>query len=133
MKTHDTRAFANQLLICLLVTIGFGGSVGLGTVWMRHRISALANANRLLLADIANIERSISRVDADTALEQDSERLRLRNDEWHLGLVPPNDPQVHVFAVNESPQRLLLERNNRDLYREDASPTIKLPLAALNR
>jgi hypothetical protein len=133
MKTHDTRAFANQLLICLLVTIGFGGSVGLGTVWMRHRISALANANRKLLSDIADVQREISVAEAETALEKDPDQLRRRNAQWHLGLVPVNDPQVHVFAVNESPQRLLLERNNRDLYREDASPAIKLPLAALNR
>ncbi|HVS54413.1 MAG TPA: hypothetical protein VHD62_18800 [Opitutaceae bacterium] len=133
MKTTDTHAFANQLLVCLLVTIGFGGSIGLGTVWMRHQISLTADANRRILAQIADVERMISRTTADADAERDPERLRQRNAEWRLGLVPCSSPEVHVLAVTENAQRALLERNNRDLYRDDAPASIKLPLAALSR
>ena len=36
MKKTDTHAFVNQLLVYTLVMICFSGSIGLGTVWLRH-------------------------------------------------------------------------------------------------
>ena len=55
----NSHAFVNQLVVCLLVTMTFGGSIGLGTVWMRHQISVTANTNRQLAAKIDDVERRI--------------------------------------------------------------------------
>ena len=52
-------AFANQLLLCVLVTFCTGGSIGLAAVWLRHQISVTAKANRDLAADVARHERLI--------------------------------------------------------------------------
>src|SRR5262245_51538358 len=57
---NSTRAFANQLLVCLLVTICFGGTAAVGLVWLRHQISITANNNRALAARLREIERQVA-------------------------------------------------------------------------
>ena len=54
---QNSQAFVNQIVVCLLVTICLGGSVGLGTVYMRHQISSTANVNRQLTTEIAELRR----------------------------------------------------------------------------
>jgi hypothetical protein len=117
----NTQAFVNQLLICLLVTMTFGGSIGLGTVWVRHQNSLTAKANRDLAARIAEIER---RSDEMTTLIQGEQRpdiLRRRNTEMRLGLVPMNE--VDVIHVAENVTDRLVERANRELYNTDRART----------
>ena len=131
MKRNDTHAFVNQLLVCLLVTICLGGSVGLGTVWMRHQISVTANANRLLVARIAEVERHLAETTAFVATEQGLDVLRRRNAEWHLGLAPVNEAQV--ARVPDDPVMRLAERRNRDLFLPDrTSPMIAFRVASKN-
>jgi len=131
MKRNDTHAFVNQLLVCLLVTICLGGSVGLGTVWMRHQISVTANANRLLVARIAEVERHLAETTALVATEQGLDVLRRRNAEWHLGLAPVNEAQV--ARVSDDPVMRLAERRNRDLFLPDrTSPMIAFRVASKN-
>ena len=48
MNKHVPHAFVNQLLVYALVLIGFGGSMGMGAVWLRHQMSVTAEANRRL-------------------------------------------------------------------------------------
>ena len=116
MKTSDTQAFVNQLLICFLVTICAGGSIGLGTVWMRNQISVVANANRALAAQIVDVERRVAATKSLVDVEQSQEMLRQRNAEWHLGLVLVSDSQV--ISVSEDPTRALVARGNRGLFND---------------
>lgn len=116
---NNSHAFVNQLLVCLLVTIGFGGSVGLGTVWMRHQISMTANTNRKLEAQVIKLERSIADVTTAIESEQSPELLRQLNDTWALGLVPVTEAQkIHV---TEDPVRRLAARGNRELFGDPAA------------
>jgi hypothetical protein len=116
---RNSQAFVNQLLVCLLVTICFGGSIGLGTVWMRHQISVTAKANNTLLAKIEEAKRAIEDKTALIEMAQRPDELRRLNVEHRLGLVPMNE--VEVKHVAEDP----LERMARRL--EDAVLTDRAP------
>lgn len=107
MRRND-HAFVNQLLMCLLVSICFGGSIGLGTVWMRQQISQTANTNRQLAAQTDELKRRIDEVGAQIEREQNPDLLRRRNEAWNLGLVPVSDAQV--MHVTENPIARLMQR-----------------------
>ena len=130
MKSNHTHAFANQLLVCLLVALGFGGSIGLGTVWMRHQISITANHNRELAARIASLERRIAETTTAIEGEQGSEVLRRRNAEFHLGLAPASDQQV--VRVTEEDMIRHTAMRNRDFFKDTAAPAVKFTLALKN-
>ena len=87
MKTSSTHAFVNQLLVYTLVMIGFSGSIGLGTVWLRHQISLTANATKVLDARIAELDRQVDETTTAIETERDPQVLLQRNADWHLGLV----------------------------------------------
>lgn len=122
MKTlrNNRRAFANQLFIGVLVTLCCGGSVGLGTVWMRHQISVTARVNRGLEANLAEIERHSLEADAAIETEQNYDRLRRRNEDWRLGLAPMSDAQVAVLPVGGDPVRAMAARANQELFTDVA-------------
>ncbi len=131
MKTSDTHAFVNQLLVCLLVTLGCTGSVGMGIVWMRHQISVTANTDRILAARLVEIERRCDETKALVAAEQDPDVLRRRNAEWHLGFVPVSDQQVVRFT--QDPVQELAARRNADLFTNDrARPVVSFQVAQRN-
>jgi hypothetical protein len=118
-------AFINQIALWLILTIGLGGTAGLGVVWMRHKISTTANHVRKLTAEKAEVERLISEKSAFIASEQRPNLLRKLNDEFRLGLVPMSD----VTMFNESSEaaiRGLVERATRDLMERPPSVTLKL-------
>ena len=79
MKTSSTQAFVNQLLVYTLVMICFSGSIGLGTVWMRHQISLTANATKVLDARITEVERHLFETTTAIETERDPEVLLRRN------------------------------------------------------
>ena len=64
MQKKDTHAFVNQLLVYTLVMFLFSGSIGLGTVWMRHQISLTANAAKVLDGKVTGMERLINETHA---------------------------------------------------------------------
>lgn len=107
----NSQAFVNQLLVCLLVTMTFGGSLGLGTVWMRHQISVTAKANRALLAEISEVNRRSDDIEARIRSEQRPELLRQLNLEFRLGLAPMNE--VPIVHVTENVTQRMVERANR--------------------
>lgn len=121
MNQRANHAFVNQLLIYTLVMIGFSGSIGLGTVWIRHQISVTANATRQIEARIAEIERHIAETTTQIASEQTPDVLARRNVEWRLGLVPPRELQV--ARVIGSPERRLAARRNSELFTDAAMIT----------
>jgi hypothetical protein len=116
----NAHAFANQLFVCLLVTIFCGGSIGLGTVWMRHQISVTANANRVLAARLAEFERHIAETKTLIERAQRPDELRRLNADFRLGLAPVSEAQV--MHVTEDPVRRLAARANRDLFGELPAP-----------
>lgn len=127
---NTSQAFVNQIVGCLLVTICFGGSIGLGTVWMRHQISLTADANRALAARIAECERYLAETKTLIESAQSPEELRRLNADFRLGLVPVNDGQVMRFSEDAAIRRMVA-RGNREIF-GDAPATVALPLA-LNR
>jgi hypothetical protein len=116
MRRHDSSAFVNQVLVYALVAICAAGSLGLGTVWLRHQISLAANANKALQAKIAEVQRHIEEMSVEVAAEQDPAVLSRRNQEWHLGLAAPPDAQVMRIAVD--PVLRLAALHNRSLFGE---------------
>jgi hypothetical protein len=127
-RKAGSRAFVNQFMVYALVAICGSASIGLGTVWMRHQISVAANANKALEASIADLERRIEETDAAIAAEQDPSVLNRRNVDWHLGLVPPEEAQVH--RVPGDPVMRLAAIHNRKLFGEGPA-TVSLRVAAL--
>jgi hypothetical protein len=118
MNKKDTHAFVNQLLVYTLVMICFSGSIGLGTVWLRHQISITANNTKRLEQRIAESERYLAELNTQITAEQSIDVLARRNNEWKLGLVLPKEPQV--VRVGESPERRLAARNNAEVFAPEA-------------
>lgn len=114
----NSQAFVNQLVVCLLVTMTFGGSLGLGIVWVRHQISVTAKANRALLAAISEVNRRSDDIEAQIRSEQRPELLRQLNLEFRLGLAPMNE--VEVVRVTENVTQRIVERATRWSFPEQA-------------
>lgn len=117
MKTSDTHAFVNQLLVCTLAMILFSGSIGLGAVWLRHQISTTAQSTRQLENALAEVERRIAETSALIAAEQSPEALVDKNLAMGIGLVPRRDAQV--FWITESPEERLAARRNLEIFAEE--------------
>ena len=114
MNKTATNAFVNQLLVYTLVMICFSGSIGLGTVWLRHQISLAANNTKQLEQRIAETERHMAELNTQITEEQSISVLARRNAEWRLGLVLPKEPQV--VRVSDSVERRLAARNNAEVF-----------------
>ena len=120
MRTAESNAFVSHSLIYALVAICFSGSIGLGTVWMRHQISIVANENKTLVASLSEANRQIEETSAAISAEQDPSVLNRRNMEWSLrGLVAPAEAQVR--RVNEDPVMHLATEHNRTLFGDHAA------------
>jgi len=117
MKKSETHAFVNQLLVYTLVVIGFSGSIGLGTVWLRHQISVTANTVKRLEARLAEVKRHSDEKEAEIGSAESPAMLELRNEQWQLGLQPPAPNQVHHIEVD--PVRQLAAKRNRALFADE--------------
>jgi hypothetical protein len=126
MNKRDTHAFANQMVIYFLVLMCCSGSVGLGTVWLRHQISVSANRTRQIEARIAEVERHLSETLTLIETEQGPDVLKRRNAEWHLGLVLPREDS-QVFRVSDDAGNRLAAKNNVRLFDR---PLVSLNLPA---
>jgi hypothetical protein len=125
-KSMASSAFVNQMMVYALVAICGSASIGLGTVWMRHQISLVANENKVLVASVDDLDRRIEETDAAIAAEQDPAVLTRRNLEWQLGLVAPAETQVSHVA--EDPVMRLTAKHNRTLF-GDGPATVSLRIA----
>ena len=122
MNRSSNHAFVNQLLVYTLVMICFSGSIGLGTVWMRHQISLTANATKTLDARTVELSRRIEENTAKIEAEQDESVLRARNVAWHLGLVPQR-PEQYVEITGDPALRLAAKNNSRAAFGDRAEFT----------
>lgn len=127
VRPTSQNAFVNQFLVYTLLAMGLSGTIGVSTVWMRHQISLMANANRALDARVVEVQRHIA--EATTAIEgeQDTAILLQRNSQWRLGLVPPS--QAQVVHITEDAVNHLAVKRDRGLF-GDTAVSITLPLAA---
>jgi hypothetical protein len=116
MRTTN-HAFVNQFVIYTLLTICFSGSIGLGTVWMRHQISITANANKVLEARLAELKRHLAETNTAIEIQQSPAVLRQRNASMNLGLILPE-----VQSVTESPTLRLIAKSSRALFDDRAVP-----------
>lgn len=117
MKKSETHAFVNQLLVYTLVVIGFSGSIGLGTVWLRHQISVTANTVKRLEARLAEVKRHSDEKEAEIGSAESPAMLELRNEQWQLGLQPPAPNQVQHIDID--PVRQLAAKRNRALFADE--------------
>jgi hypothetical protein len=120
MRTSTANAFINQLLVYTLVMLVFTGSIGFGTVWLRHEISLAANRNKLLQADLAEVQRQLDQFTAEIAAAKNPDTLIRLNAEMRLGLVPPREEQSEHVAVDVE-QRLAAKRT-QDLFVAEVQP-----------
>lgn len=129
MKTFGTHAFVNQVLLGLLVTIGFGGSVGLGTVWMRHQVSVVADNNAALEQEYERVRRQLADTDALVEAAMSSDILRAKNQSMELGLVEMSQARI-TNVPRGSADRLVARSARRAREREAAASGvgIQLPL-----
>lgn len=126
MRKRTSHAFVNEFLVYSLVALCFSGSIGLGTVWMRHQISIVANANKTLDLQIADIERHIEETGTAIATEQDAAVLEKRNIDWHLGYQPASPAQVQRVA--QDPIEHLAAKLNQDLF-DRGTPKVSFRVA----
>lgn len=130
MKKSDTHAFVNQLLVCTLVMICVGGSVGLGGVWMRHRISVSANNVRQLEASLTEVERRMAEVSVLVAGEQSPEALDQKNVAMNIGLVPKRESQL--VWISQSPEERLAARRNLEIFAEESVRLTPVQYSSVN-
>jgi hypothetical protein len=114
MKPPPVNAIVNQLVAHTLGLLVFGGSLGLGAVWMRQEIFSAANRNRALEVKIADAERRLDEIDAEVATAMNPDSLLTRNTGLRLALAAPREPQV--IRVNESPELRLAAKHNREIF-----------------
>jgi len=120
MKKTPT-AFANQLLLCVLVTFCTGGSIGLAAVWLRHQVSVTAKSNRDLAAEVARLERLIDEQKTLIETEQAPDKLRGLNASMRLGLVPMSE--LPVLQVTENVIERMARRAGQAPFGDAARPT----------
>jgi hypothetical protein len=114
MKPPPANALVNQLVAHTLGLLVFGGSLGLGAVWMRQEIFSTANRNRVLESRIADTQRRLDELNAEVATALNPDSLLARNAGMQLALVAPRE--VQVVRVPESPELLLAAKRNREIF-----------------
>lgn len=123
MKPRAASAFINQVLAYSLAMLVFTGSIGLGTVWLRHEISVVANRNQSLQDRLALVQRHIDDATARIAAAQSTENLLRLDARWHLGLVRPQPDQTKFVPGDVG--LWFAARRNRDAFTVDPLPTVQ--------
>ena len=132
MLHRSNRAFIHSLLVATLVVIGSGGVAGLGAVWLRHQISDTAKRIALAERKLDAAERALADTRLQLAAAESIESLERRDAEWHLGLVPPRDPQL-VLVTAADQARLAARRGGGVSSRELPALLALSPVSAARR
>jgi len=122
MNKSTANAFINQVLVYTLVMLVFTGSIGFGTVWLRHEISLAANRNKSLLAQIDEVQRHLDQLTAETAAAQNPDALIRLNSAMRLGLVPPRPEQSE--HVTGDVELRLAAKHSQDLFVAEVQPVV---------
>lgn len=100
-STRPAAAPLNRLLLATLLLLAFAGSIGVATVWLRHQVSAVAEANKQTQTRIAEVQRRTAETNAEIASALNPERLLFQNQALRLGLDRPREQQVVAVADAE--------------------------------
>ncbi len=122
MQKSNANAFINQVLVYTLMMLVFTGSIGLGTVWLRHEISVVANRNQRLQARLAEVQRHVDDFTAEIAAAQSTDNLIRLNAQWRLGLVQPR-PEQSENVTSQDEQRVAARRG-QDLFSVEVQPAV---------
>ena len=114
MNKSAANAFINQVLVYTLVMLVFTGSIGFGTVWLRHEISLAANRNKNLRTHLAEVQRHLDQLTAEIAAAQSPDALIRLDSSMRLGLDMPRQEQIERVAGDVEQQ--LAARRNPDLF-----------------
>lgn len=135
MKPPPAHAHINRLIALSLLWLVFSGTLGLGAVWVRQKISATANRSRALVAKITDVERRLDEVNAEVAAAVNPDTLLRQNQVMRLGLATPRE--IQVVRVAESPELQLAAKRNREIFNlasdatGDRAPTFRVVTASL--
>jgi hypothetical protein len=122
MKKPGTSAFINQLFVCALGMLVFTGSIGFGTVWLRHEISMAANRNKTLQTHLDEVQRHLDQVTAEIAAAQTPDALIRLNSSLRLGLDTPRQEQIEYVTVN--PEQWLAAQRNASVFAAEVRPVV---------
>jgi hypothetical protein len=110
MNKSAANAFINQVLVYTLVMLVFTGSIGFGTVWLRHEISLAANRNKNLRTHLDEVQRHLDQLTAEIAAAQNPDALIRLDSSMRLGLDLPRQEQIERVA-GDVEQQLAAKRN----------------------
>lgn len=135
MKPPPAHAHINRLIALSLLLLVFSGSLGLGAVWVRQKISATANRSRTLVTKITDVERRLDEVSAEVAAAVNPDALLKQNQVMRLALASPRE--IQVVRIAESPELRLAAKRNREIFNlasdqpGDRAPTFRVVTASL--
>ncbi len=129
MRKSDTQAFVNHLIVYTLALICFGGTVGMGTVWLRHQIATSADTVRDLESRIRTADRRIAEQHAAIESASNPAMLEYLNKKWNLGLQQATPAQV--WHINADPVFTLAAKRNRELF-NDGTEAVSFNVALRN-
>jgi cell division protein FtsB len=122
MSTSLRPGFINHLTLYALLGLGFGGSVGLGTVWVQHQIGVEASRNKALEERYDAVVRESEELTTEIARARDPAELLRLNAQWNLGLVRP----AEIQAISQDPVETLMAENNHELAGKPNGPLFKV-------
>jgi hypothetical protein len=114
MKSRPAHVALNRILFFSFLLLVYAGTIGFGTVWLRHQIAVAANENKVIEQGIVEIERRLSEVDAELAASLSPEFLILRNRELDLRLARPSESQI--VRISEDVEIRLATKRNQGLF-----------------
>jgi hypothetical protein len=114
MKPAFTPGLVNRLIALMLLLLVFGGTLGLGAVWMRGEISRTANRSRALAGQLTDVERRLDEVNAQVAAAVNPDALLRQGQFMNLALASPRELQV--VRVDESAELRLASKRNREVF-----------------
>lgn len=124
-----SAAVVNGLFFLTLFMLAYAGAIGFGTVWLRHRISVTANANKALEMQMLDLQRRDNEVLAEIAQAQTTAELLRQNSLLGLQLVQPREGQV-LRTTDDVERRLAAKRFGRLFF---ATGGAAQPLAEIGR
>jgi hypothetical protein len=122
MNNSASSAFINQLLVYTLGMLVFTGSIGFGTVWLRHEISMAANRNKNLQSHLDEVQRHLDQVTAEIAAVQTPDALIRLNSSLRLGLDTPRQEQIVYVTAN--PELHLAAERDSSVFLAEVQPVV---------
>ena len=88
----------------------FTGSIGFGTVWLRHEISLAANRNKNLQMRLGEVQRHLDQLTAEIAAAESPDALIRFNSARRLGLDLPRPEQIEHVAADPEQELAVKQR-----------------------